>query len=88
MDLDVYRDCVNNTAKWGHYCADVQPNGGTSSYPSTKMNHNLHLLGQFWNLDTIHNILQNLDGEWGYVLTMAWDDHPKDIELIPNLKQL
>ncbi|KAJ7432412.1 hypothetical protein B0H11DRAFT_1760479, partial [Mycena galericulata] len=48
----------------------------------------LQLLGQFRNLDSVHNIPQNLDEQWGYTMTMARDEFAKEIELIPNLQPL
>ncbi|KAJ7765932.1 hypothetical protein DFH07DRAFT_1014518 [Mycena maculata] len=48
----------------------------------------LQLLGKFRILDNLYNIPQDMDAEWGYALTMAREEHAKDIELIPNLQPL
>ncbi|KAJ7775966.1 hypothetical protein DFH07DRAFT_766906 [Mycena maculata] len=48
----------------------------------------LQLLGKFCILDNLYNIPQDMDAEWGYALTMAREEHAKDIELIPNLQPL
>ncbi|KAJ7744298.1 hypothetical protein DFH07DRAFT_869843 [Mycena maculata] len=48
----------------------------------------LQLLGKFCILDNLYNIPQDMDAEWGYALTMACEEHAKDIKLIPNLQPL
>ncbi|KAJ7214559.1 hypothetical protein GGX14DRAFT_360127, partial [Mycena pura] len=48
----------------------------------------LQLLGQFRALDSVHDIPRDMDERWGHALTLARDDHAKDIELIPNLQPL
>ncbi|KAJ7798126.1 hypothetical protein B0H14DRAFT_2572666 [Mycena olivaceomarginata] len=45
----------------------------------------LDILTRFQHLDTLHGVSVERDEQWGYALTMAWDDYKDDIELIPNL---